>query len=175
MWSGNWLPDRDGFEWINNISGNESYLTFLRRGKQKDQILLIAANFSGIARQITTGVPCDGKYKEVFNTDDVKYGGLGQTNSRIRKAKDVEWDGRPQSVTLTLAPLSVSILRYIPYTEEEREQMRRQEQARREKAEAAKKRAQEKAARTAAVRAAAKKAAREAARKVMEEAKKREV
>ena len=165
----------NGFEWINNISGNESYLTFLRRGKQKDQILLIAVNFSGIARQITTGVPCDGKYKEVFNTDDVKYGGLGQTNSRIRKAKDVEWDGRPQSVTLTLAPLSVSILRYIPYTEEEREQMRRQEQARREKAEAAKKRAQEKAARTAAVRAAAKKAAQEAARKVMEEAKKREM
>ncbi|MCH5341455.1 MAG: 1,4-alpha-glucan branching protein GlgB [Acetatifactor sp.] len=162
-----------GFEWINNISGNESYLTFLRHGQQEDQVLLVVANFSGVSRDITTGVPFDGKYKEVFNTDDVKYGGTGQLNSRIKKARDVEWDDRPQSITVTLAPLSVSILRYIPYTEEELAQKKKQEQERAKKAAETKKRAEERAAERAAVKAAAKKAAQEAARKVMEEAEKK--
>ena len=163
-----------GFEWINNISGNESYLTFLRHGEQEDQVLLVVANFSGISRQITTGVPFDGKYKEIFNTDDKKYGGGGELNSRIKKARDVEWDDRPQSITVNLAPLAVSILRYIPYTEEEIEQKRKQEKERAEKAAAAKKKAEEKAAERAALKAAARKAAQEAARKVLEEAAKKE-
>ena len=162
-----------GFEWINNISGNESYLTFLRRGRQEDQVLLVVANFSGVSRDITTGVPFDGKYKEVFNTDDVKYGGTGLLNSRIKKARDVEWDDRPQSITVTLAPLSVSILRYIPYTEEELAQKKKQEQERAKKAAEAKKRAEERAVERAAVKAAAKKAAKEAARRVIEEAEKK--
>ena len=162
-----------GFEWINNISGNESYLTFLRHGEQEDQVLLVVANFSGISRQITTGVPFDGKYKEIFNTDDKKYGGSGELNNRIKKARDVEWDDRPQSITVKLAPLSVSILRYIPYTEEELEQKRKQEKERAEKAAAAKKKAEEKAAERAALKAAARKAAQEAARKVLEEAKRK--
>lgn len=162
-----------GFEWINNISGNESYLSYLRHGVEEEQILLVVANFSGISRQITTGVPFDGKYKEVFNTDEEKYGGTGQLNSRIKKSKAVEWDDRPQSITVNLAPLSVSILRYIPYTEEELEQKKKQEQERVKKAAEAKKRAEEKAAERAAVKAAARKAAQEAARKVMEEAAKK--
>lgn len=163
----------NGFEWINNISGNESYLSFLRHGAEEDQVLLVVANFSGISRQITTGVPFDGKYKEVFNTDEEKYGGTGQVNSRVKKSKAVEWDDRPQSITVNLAPLSVSILRYIPYTEEELEQRRKQEEERVKKAAEAKKRAEEKAAERAAVKAAAKKAAQEAARKVLEEAAKK--
>ena len=162
-----------GFEWINNISGNESYLSYLRRGEKEEEVLLVVANFSGISRQITTGVPFDGKYKEILNTDETKYGGSGEVNGRIRKAKEVEWDDRPVSVTVNLAPLSVSILRYIPYTEAELEQKRKQERQRAEKAAAAKKRAQERADERAALKAAAQKAAREAARKVLEEAAKK--
>ena len=159
-----------GFEWINNISGNESYLTYLRHGSSEDQVLLVAANFSGIERQITTGVPFDGKYKEIFNSDDTRYGGSGQLNGRLKRAKEEEWDDRHWSVTVKLAPLSLCILRYIPYTEEELEERRRQEEERARKAAEAKRRAEETAAKKAAIKAAAKKAAKEAAQKVFEEA-----
>lgn len=162
-----------GFEWINNISGNESYLTFLRRGEREDEVLLVAANFSGIGRRITTGVPFDGKYKEIFNSDDVRYGGSGQLNSRVKRAKDAEWDDRPQSITVDLAPLSVSILRYVPYTAEELAQKKEQEKEKARKAAAAKKQAEKKAAEKAALKEVAKAAAREAARKVMEDAEKK--
>ena len=163
----------NGFEWVNNISGNESYLTFLRKGLREDQVLLVAANFSGIARQITTGVPFDGKYKEIFNSDEVKYGGSGTVNSRIKKAKEVEWDDRAQSVTVKLAPLSLSILRYIPYTEEELARREKEKLERAKKAEEARKRAREQATEKAAQKAAAKNAKEKSQKEVSVKVKKK--
>ncbi len=108
-----------GFEWINNISADDCYLTYLRKTDKPEEILLVVANFSGIEKDITTGVPYEGKYKEILNTDAVKYGGSGVVNSRIKAAVDTEWDDRRQSVTVKLAPQSLSILQFVPYTEEE--------------------------------------------------------
>ncbi|MBQ2804036.1 MAG: alpha amylase C-terminal domain-containing protein, partial [Lachnospiraceae bacterium] len=112
-----------GFEWINNISANDCYLTYLRKGTDAEDTLLVVANFSGVEKEITTGVPYEGKYKELLNTDAVKYGGSGIVNSRIKQAQDTEWDDRRQSVTVKLAPLSLSILQFVPYTEEELEKV----------------------------------------------------
>ncbi len=109
----------EGFSWINHISAQDCYLTFLRKGAERDEILLVAANFSGVEKELTTGVPLPGKYKEILNTDNVKYGGTGIVNNRVKRAKAVEWDDKPYSVTLKMAPLSLSISKYIPYTPEE--------------------------------------------------------
>lgn len=113
----------EGFEWINQISANDCYLTYLRKGTEPENTLLVAANFSGVEKEITTGVPYEGKYKEILNTDDVKYGGSGIVNSRVKRAQDTVWDTRAQSVTVKMAPLSISILEFIPYTEEELEKV----------------------------------------------------
>ncbi|MCI8543567.1 MAG: 1,4-alpha-glucan branching protein GlgB [Lachnospiraceae bacterium] len=109
----------EGFEWVNHISWEECFLTFLRKGRKEDEVLLVVANFSGVEREITTGVPYDGKYKEIFNTDNTRYGGTGIVNSRVKRSRAGEWDDRPVSVTVKVAPLSLSILKYIPLTEEE--------------------------------------------------------
>lgn len=109
----------EGFEWINHISADRCILTYARRGIGKEDILLIAANFSGISMELTTGVPAAGRYKEILNTDDEKYGGSGRVNSRIKRSKQTECDDRPNSVTVKLAPLSLSILKYTPFTESE--------------------------------------------------------
>lgn len=110
----------EGFEWINHISANECTLTFVRKGRKRDEILLAAANFSGIPRELTVGVPAAGKYKEIFNSDDEKYGGSGRVNSRVKRSKALEWDDRPDSITVKLAPLSLSILKFMPFTVEEK-------------------------------------------------------
>ncbi len=109
----------EGFEWVNHISAQDCYLTYLRKGAKADEMLLVVANFAGVEREITTGIPFAGKYKEIFNSDSTKYGGTGIVNNRVKRAKPVEWDDRPYSVTVKIAPLSLSILRYIPYTEAE--------------------------------------------------------
>ncbi len=109
----------EGFEWLNHISANDCYVTFMRKGMEKEDVLVVVANFSGVEREITTGVPFHGKYKEIFNSDDEKYAGTGVVNNRVKRSKEREWDDRPQSVTVKMAPLSLSILQYIPFTEEE--------------------------------------------------------
>ena len=111
----------EGFEWLNHVSAADCFLTYVRKGKEPEDILLIAANFAGIAQEITTGVPYEGKYKEIFNSDDARYGGTNMVNSRAKKTKPKECDNRHQSITLKLAPLSLSILEFIPFTEEELE------------------------------------------------------
>ena len=111
--------DPEGFQWMNCISPNECYLTFVRKGADPQDLLLVVANFAGKEQEITTGVPLDGCYMEIINTDDKKYGGSGIINSSIRKAEAVEKDDKPYSVTVKVAPQSASILKFIPYTDEE--------------------------------------------------------
>lgn len=113
----------EGFQWINAISSKECYLSYYRKGKEPENILLVVANFSGISQTIRTGVPYEGKYKEIFNTDDVEFGGTGVQNKKVIQAQDISWDDKEQSIEVKLAPLSLSILRFIPYTEAELEKV----------------------------------------------------
>jgi 1,4-alpha-glucan branching enzyme len=41
------------------------------------------------------------------------------TNAQVKRAIDKQSDGRAQSINVKLAPLSVSIMKFIPYTESE--------------------------------------------------------
>ena len=109
--------DPNGFQWMNCISANDCYLTFVRKGADPENLLLIVANFAGKEQEITTGVPADGMYREIINTDDAKYGGSGIVNSEVLKAQAIEWDEKPYSVTVKVAPQSASILQFVPYTE----------------------------------------------------------
>ena len=130
--------DADNFEWINNISANECVLVFER--KWKDETLLVAVNFANCTwENHKIGVPFDGKYREIFSTDDKKYLGGGQCNSRVIKCKKDECDMREHSIRITMAPLSVSVFEYVPYTEKELEQMRQKELERLKKQEEARK------------------------------------
>lgn len=113
----------DGFEWINNFSANENYISFVRKTWNPEDMLVVVANFSGIPQTITTGVPFEGKYKEIFNSDAEQYGGSNVINTRVKKADDVKWDDRTQSISVKLAALSLSILKFTPYTEEELEKV----------------------------------------------------
>lgn len=106
----------EGFEWINNISANECYLTYARKGKAKEDTLLVVANFSGVEREITTGVPIPGKYKEILNTDAKEYDGSGMVNGKVLYSIEKEWDDRPESITVKVAPISLSILQFVPFS-----------------------------------------------------------
>jgi 1,4-alpha-glucan branching enzyme len=113
----------EGFEWVNAISARECYLAYVRKGPEPEDMLLVVTNFSGIKRDITVGVPYEGKYEEIFNSDDVEFGGSGMVNPNMLAAEDVEWDDRRQSITVHLAPLSAAIFALEPYTEAELEKV----------------------------------------------------
>lgn len=99
----------EGFEWINNISTNETVIVFLRKDKAGNNLLVIC-NFSDVDRKdYKIGVPFSGKYKEIFSSDDVKFGGRGFNNPRVKRSKEDECDGRVYSVRVNVPALSVTV------------------------------------------------------------------
>ena len=59
-------------------------------------------------------MPFAGKYKEIFNSDVVEFGGEGVVNSRVKTAKAEECDEREYSIKVKLPALGVSIYSCTP-------------------------------------------------------------
>lgn len=97
-----------GFEWISTLDADNSVISFVR--KCKEETLLVVCNFTPVAHEkFRIGVPFAGKYKEIFNSDAVEYGGSGFVNPRVKASTRKRWDGRVNSIECRLAPLSIQI------------------------------------------------------------------
>ena len=168
----------DGFEWIDCIDANECTLSYLRKSDKEEETLLVCLNFANVDRpEYRVGVPFEGKYTEVLNSDDIAFGGKGRINSYVLEAEEIASDGRENSILMHQAPLSVSIFAYTPYTDEEKEERRKiAEVAQKAAEEAVRKAAEEAAKKEAIAKKAAEEAAKkeEAARKAAEEAAEKE-
>lgn len=102
-----------GFSWISNDDYRQSVIAF-RRIDDDGNELIVVCNFVPVQREnYKIGVPQEGSYTLVFDSDDVKYGGSGKSLKKV-KTTDFEMHGFDQSVTLTLPPLSVQYYRYTP-------------------------------------------------------------
>ncbi len=124
-----------GFEWINNMDAQNCCMSFVRHGKKKDEFLLVVCNMSGVMQELEVGVPQDGKYSEIFTSDKLEYGGSGITNPQLQLANRAACDGRQYSISVKLAPCSVVILSFTPYTDEENKirKIKEDEEIRKEK------------------------------------------
>lgn len=110
----------DGFEWIQCINHNDGVISFLRKDAYIDETLLVICNFSNTAyNNYKFGIPFEGKYKEIFLSEDKQFGGDKTVTARYKESKEEDYDGRKNSLTLRIVPLSLSIYQYKPYTEEE--------------------------------------------------------
>ena len=106
--------DTEGFEWINHMESEKNMLTFIRKTKKKEELLVIVCNFSPLSyEKYQMGVPYPGKYKEIFNSDAAEFGGTGVRNARAKSSKRAEHDERKNSIVIDVAPLSVQIFSYI--------------------------------------------------------------
>ena len=98
----------EGFQWINNISANENMLIFLR--KAEGETLLVVCNFSPLVyEKHKIGVPFEGKYKEIFNSDSEEFGGSDVRNKRVKTSKKSECDGFENSIEITVPPMGVAV------------------------------------------------------------------
>jgi 1,4-alpha-glucan branching enzyme len=102
----------EGFEWIDFRDVENSVVSFLRRGKEKDDGIVCVFNFTPVVREgYRLGVPFPGRYREVLNSDAAAFGGSGSGNFGSVTAEDRPWMNRPHSVSLTLPPLGALYLR----------------------------------------------------------------
>jgi 1,4-alpha-glucan branching enzyme len=100
-----------GFEWVEGNDAVQSVLAFLRKDARGDEILAVF-NFTPLAREnYRVGVPRDGRWLEVLNSDAAEYGGSGVGNMGGAESTPVPYHGRFHSVVLTLPPLGAIFLR----------------------------------------------------------------
>lgn len=102
----------EGFEWIDVHNNKQSVLVFCRKAKDPHDFLVIVLNFLPQAYPLfRIGVPQEGLYQEVFNSDLQSYGGNTLMNNEIRQAEATAWHGRKYSLNITLPPLTCIILK----------------------------------------------------------------
>ncbi|MBX7281815.1 1,4-alpha-glucan branching protein GlgB [Clostridium chauvoei] len=103
--------DEKGFQWIDADNNKQSILTFIRKGRDEKDTLIFICNFTPIVYyDFEVGVPYLADYKEVFNTDEVKYGGSGQVIEGTLVADNLESHSQPYSIKIKVPPMGVSVI-----------------------------------------------------------------
>ena len=100
----------DGFCWIEPDAADENILLY-RRMDKRGQELLVAVNFAPVLREnYRIGVPCPGRYEELFSTDRAEFGGGGHLNPP-RKSEYVPCHHLEQSIRTDIPPLGALVLK----------------------------------------------------------------
>ena len=107
----------DGFKWIDPDDRRQNVLTYLRRGKalsedEKGELLICAVNMGVKAfDEFDIGVPEPGFYKEIINSDNVKYAGSGRVNTRQVRARKKPAHGMPYSIRVKMPVVGAAIFK----------------------------------------------------------------
>ena len=101
----------DGYEWIEPDDRDRSVIAF-RRKDRKGRELVVVCNFSPLRREnYRLGLPKQGWYIPVLNTDDEAFGGYGFAPETVRTEKKPS-HGQAQSGLFRVPPMSVCFYRY---------------------------------------------------------------
>ncbi|MCF2488780.1 1,4-alpha-glucan branching protein GlgB [Dyadobacter sp. CY347] len=105
---------QDGFESIDNQDGVNSIMSWIRKGQNEEDDLIFIGNFTPVVKSnYRVGVSKPGYYQEIFNTDDLKYGGSDVVNRDEQESYPVPKHSRVHSLPLVLPPLAIVVLKYV--------------------------------------------------------------
>ena len=103
---------QEGFEWIDCTDNRHSVVSFLRRAKDSDEFLVVVCNFTPQPHaHYRVGVPEQGFYTELLNSDSREYWGSNMGNLGGKWTEDWAYHNRPYSIDLCLPPLATLVLK----------------------------------------------------------------
>ncbi len=103
---------KEGFEWIDDGDYQHNCISFIRKSDKEDENIYVFCNFADEIREsYKVGVPYEGEYVEIFNSQSEYYEGCNIGNSGPLKAVEETMHGRDYSICLTLPPLGVIYLK----------------------------------------------------------------
>jgi len=106
--------DASGFDWIDCADAEHSVIAYQRKSILNDDSLVIVCNFTPVVREgYRIGVPASGVWNELLNSDANDYSGSGVGHGGAVETTGEPCHGQPDSIDLTLPPLSVLI--FSPY------------------------------------------------------------
>lgn len=102
----------DGIEILDADNKNESMFTFIRKGKQPRDFLVIICNFTPVERDhVKVGVPFEGQYEELLNTELKEYGGSWDYSEKVFNTVEEKVNGKDFALEVISPPLSVLIIK----------------------------------------------------------------
>jgi 1,4-alpha-glucan branching enzyme len=104
--------EQKGFQWIDYNDRENSVMAYKRMGDKKEDLLIVICNFTPEVRyHYRIGVPHRGQWKEIFNSDLAEYAGSNILNVGLLNTTPVKFHGQDYSISLTLPPLAISVLK----------------------------------------------------------------
>ena len=104
----------EGFAWIDSQDAMNSVISWIRKGKEPQDALLFIANFTPLVREnYRIGVPQAGTYRELLNSDNLRYGGSDVLNDPEIASYPIPRHGQTHSIPLALPPLGVVVLKFV--------------------------------------------------------------
>jgi 1,4-alpha-glucan branching enzyme len=111
-----WALDYDhrGFRWIDADNDQQSVLSFVRNTENPEDTLVIICNFTPMVYyDYVIGVPVEGSYCEIFNSDNLAYGGSGQIHSQDLLSNNTWFKDLEHSIKVKIPPMAALILKKI--------------------------------------------------------------
>lgn len=102
--------DKHGFEWVEADDLENSVYVYLRKGKKRDDVMMVALNLAPKVLDYKIGIPAGTHWEVVLSSDDEIFSGSG-VEPEILEEKYEEWRGHPKTMTVKLPPLAGIILR----------------------------------------------------------------
>ncbi len=103
-----WELDNEpgGFWWLEPNDVDNNVFAFVRASGAVNRFVVCIANLSPVPRQgYRLGLPSEGRWRELLNTDSAAYGGGDVGNGSGVETEPISWHGQPQSAEVTLPPL----------------------------------------------------------------------
>ncbi|RPJ86557.1 MAG: 1,4-alpha-glucan branching protein GlgB [Acidobacteria bacterium] len=101
-----------GFEWVDCCDTESSIVSFIRRARSNQDLILVVCNFTPIPRaNYQLGVARGGFWREILNSDAHHYGGSGHGNLGGVEAAPIYSHGRSHTVNLVVPPLGTIMLK----------------------------------------------------------------
>jgi len=104
----------EGFEWINFSESENSVISYIRKGHDEVNDVIVVCNFTSVVRMnYRIGLPRKGNLKQILNSDFKKYQGSGISNAKKISIEKKEWDNRDFSTEITLPPLAMVAFKIV--------------------------------------------------------------
>jgi 1,4-alpha-glucan branching enzyme len=110
----------EGFQWLNANDSDNSIISFVRRSKAPDDMVVVVCNFTPMPRyNYRVPAPRPGYYREILNSDSSAYGGSNMGNAGGLDTAEDPWSEGGCALYLTVPPLAVLMLKPDPMPQAE--------------------------------------------------------
>lgn len=96
----------DGFEWLASDDADRNIVSFIRRDKKGNEIVVLVSFSGTVGKDYLLGINGKNSYRIVFNSDDVQYGGNGLLKKKLLRPLKKPSHGKEYSLELDVPPMT---------------------------------------------------------------------